>query len=73
MIVCVCHRVSDRAIAAAVHDGCCPFEQLQAQLRTVEAEMQAVAKGMELGVMDETVVKLLSESMRVPGGTQPGH
>jgi len=22
MIVCVCHRVSDRAIAAAVDDGC---------------------------------------------------
>jgi bacterioferritin-associated ferredoxin len=32
MIVCVCHRVSDRAIAAAVHDGCCSFEQLQAEL-----------------------------------------
>ena len=33
MIVCVCHRVSDRAIAAAVHDGCSSFEQLQAELR----------------------------------------
>jgi bacterioferritin-associated ferredoxin len=32
MIVCVCHRVSDRAIAAAVHEGCCSFEQLQAEL-----------------------------------------
>jgi bacterioferritin-associated ferredoxin len=32
MIVCVCHRVSDRAIAAAVHDGCSSFEQLQAEL-----------------------------------------
>jgi hypothetical protein len=36
-----------------------------------EAEMQAVAKGMELGVIDEAVVKLLSESTqiqsRVPG------
>jgi len=32
MIVCVCHRVSDRAIAAAVHDGCRTFEQLQVEL-----------------------------------------
>jgi len=32
MIVCVCRRVSDRAIAAAVHDGCYSFEQLQAEL-----------------------------------------
>jgi bacterioferritin-associated ferredoxin len=32
MIVCVCHRVSDRAIAAAARDGCCSFEQLQAEL-----------------------------------------
>jgi len=30
-----------------------------------EAEMQAVAKGMELGVIDEAVVKLLSESTRI--------
>ena len=32
MIVCVCHRVSDRAIAAAVDDGCRSFEQLQVEL-----------------------------------------
>ena len=32
MIVCVCHRVSDRAIAAAVEDGCRTFEQLQLEL-----------------------------------------
>jgi len=32
MIVCVCHRVSDRAIAAAVDDGCRTFEQLQLEL-----------------------------------------
>jgi len=32
-----------------------------------EAEMQAVAKGLELGVMDETVVKLLGEATRVSG------
>jgi len=32
MIVCVCHRVSDRAIAAAVHDGCRTFEQLEEEL-----------------------------------------
>nr|HET7859786.1 (2Fe-2S)-binding protein [Caldimonas sp.] len=32
MIVCVCQRVSDRAIASAVHAGCGSFEQLQADL-----------------------------------------
>jgi len=32
MIVCICRRVSDRAIAAAVHDGCGSFEQLQTEL-----------------------------------------
>jgi len=32
MIVCVCNRVSDRAIAAAVHNGCRTFEQLQVEL-----------------------------------------
>jgi bacterioferritin-associated ferredoxin len=32
VIVCVCHRVSDRAIAAAVEDGCRTFEQLQLEL-----------------------------------------
>jgi bacterioferritin-associated ferredoxin len=32
MIVCVCRRVSDRHIAAAVRDGCTSFEELQAEL-----------------------------------------
>ena len=32
MIVCVCRRVSDRDIAAAVRDGCTSFEELQAEL-----------------------------------------
>ena len=33
MIVCVCHRVSDRDIQRAVHDGCDSFEALQDELR----------------------------------------
>jgi bacterioferritin-associated ferredoxin len=33
MIVCVCHRVSDRDIAHAVREGCGSFEELQDQLR----------------------------------------
>lgn len=32
MIVCVCHRVSDRDIVRAVHNGCRSFEQLQDDL-----------------------------------------
>ena len=33
MIVCVCHRVSDRHIAGAVREGCSSFEELQDELR----------------------------------------
>jgi bacterioferritin-associated ferredoxin len=33
MIVCVCHRVSDRDITRAVHEGCDTFEALQDELR----------------------------------------
>lgn len=33
MIVCVCHRVSDQAIAREVRSGCSSFEELQDSLR----------------------------------------
>jgi bacterioferritin-associated ferredoxin len=33
MIVCVCHRVSDRDIAHAVRAGCESFDELQDELR----------------------------------------
>ena len=33
MIVCVCHRVSDRDIGRAVREGCTDFDTLQAELR----------------------------------------
>jgi bacterioferritin-associated ferredoxin len=33
MIVCVCHRVSDRHIACAVRGGCSSFEEVQRELR----------------------------------------
>lgn len=32
MIVCVCHRVSDRQITQQVREGCGSFEQLQVAL-----------------------------------------
>ena len=33
MIVCICHRVSERDIAREVRQGCASFEQLQDELR----------------------------------------
>ncbi len=33
MIVCVCHRVSDRDIEREVRHGCASFEELQDDLR----------------------------------------
>lgn len=32
MIVCVCHRISERDIAHAVSEGCASFEALQFEL-----------------------------------------
>jgi bacterioferritin-associated ferredoxin len=32
MIVCICHRVSDRDIARATREGCADFEALQDEL-----------------------------------------
>jgi bacterioferritin-associated ferredoxin len=37
MIVCVCHRVSDRDIAIAASAGCPSFEALQDDLRVATA------------------------------------
>jgi bacterioferritin-associated ferredoxin len=37
MIVCVCHRVSDRDIAHAVRAGCGSFDELQDALRVATA------------------------------------
>ena len=33
MIVCVCHRISDRQIEREVRGGCTSFDELQAELR----------------------------------------
>jgi bacterioferritin-associated ferredoxin len=33
MIVCICHRVSDRDIAREVREGCASFAELQSELR----------------------------------------
>jgi bacterioferritin-associated ferredoxin len=32
MIICICHRVSDRDIARATHQGCASFDELQFEL-----------------------------------------
>jgi bacterioferritin-associated ferredoxin len=32
MVVCICHRISDRDIARAVQQGCRSFEELQFEL-----------------------------------------
>ncbi len=37
MIVCVCHRVSDRDIEREVRHGCTTFEDLQDELRVATA------------------------------------
>jgi bacterioferritin-associated ferredoxin len=37
MIVCICHRVSDRDIARAVNEGCASFDALQDELRVATA------------------------------------
>ena len=37
MIVCVCHRVSDRDIEREVRQGCASFEELQDELRVATA------------------------------------
>jgi bacterioferritin-associated ferredoxin len=37
MIVCVCHRVSDRDIARAVQHGCTSFDELQDELRVASS------------------------------------
>ncbi|MEO7151122.1 MAG: (2Fe-2S)-binding protein [Burkholderiaceae bacterium] len=37
MIVCICHRVSDRDIACAVRHGCARYEDLQDELRVATA------------------------------------
>ena len=37
MIGCLCHRVSDRDIAAAQRGGCASFEDLQDELRVATA------------------------------------
>jgi bacterioferritin-associated ferredoxin len=37
MIVCLCHRISDRDIAQAVHSGCGSFDELQDELRVASS------------------------------------
>jgi len=37
MIVCICHRVSDRDIAQAARQGCATFDELQNELGVATA------------------------------------
>ena len=37
MIVCICHRVSDRDIAQAARQGCASFDELQDELSVATA------------------------------------
>jgi bacterioferritin-associated ferredoxin len=57
MIVCVCHRVSDRDIAIAAASGCASFEALQDDLRV----------GTACGACRDCACAVFNES-RVEGG-----
>ncbi|RZJ11004.1 MAG: (2Fe-2S)-binding protein [Rubrivivax sp.] len=61
MIVCVCHRVSDRDIAIAASSGCPSFEALQDELRVATA----------CGACHECACSVFEES-RVQGGAGRG-
>lgn len=37
MIICICHRISDRDITRAVRAGCASFDQLQDETRVATA------------------------------------
>ena len=55
MIVCVCHRVSDRDIAIAASSGCPNFEALQDDLRVATA--CGACRDCARDVFDESRVK----------------
>ncbi|RZL38008.1 MAG: (2Fe-2S)-binding protein [Rubrivivax sp.] len=61
MIVCVCHRVSDRDIAIAASSGCPDFEALQDDLRVATA----------CGACRECACEVFEES-RLQGGAARG-
>lgn len=59
MIVCVCHRVSDRDIAIAASSGCSSFEDLQDDLRVATA----------CGACKDCACEIFEES-RIKGGAR---
>ena len=61
MIVCVCHRVSDRDIAIAASSGCPNFEALQDDLRVATA----------CGACRDCACEVFEES-RIKGGSTHG-
>jgi bacterioferritin-associated ferredoxin len=60
MIVCICHRVSDRDIAHAARAGCASFDQLQDDLRV----------GLGCGACDECARETF-DAHRTPGTEPP--
>lgn len=62
MIVCLCHRVSDRDIAREVRSGCASFDLLQDELRVATA----------CGACTECARETFAQCQMACGGT-PAH
>ena len=67
MIVCVCHRVSDRDIAIAASSGCASFEALQDDLRVATA--CGACRDCACAVFDES--RMQGSASRAPGKVVP--
>jgi len=62
MIICICHRISDRDIAGAIRQGCDSFDELQCELRVATA----------CGACHDCAVQTFEVHAAVPGGAAPG-
>jgi len=62
MIICICHRISDRDIAGAVRQGCDSFDELQCELRVATA----------CGACHDCAVQTFEVHAAVSGGAAPG-
>lgn len=59
MIVCLCHRVSDHAIAREARSGCASFEALQESLRVATA----------CGACSDCAREVFAQALQAPGLT----
>lgn len=66
MIVCLCHRVSDRDIAAAVKGGVASFDELQGELRV--ASGCGCCRKCAQEVFDAARQAACSNAARLPAG-----